>query len=237
MKYKTGVAICGAMLMAQIGFASPLTDYSAGKVSLDLNFAVDNTVKVTNKVADYPSSSLHYDAKNNLNYNVMAGLGNGYGIQYRNITSDSNMTYNGDTDNVSKYKFKFREFNVLKSLDKQSAIFVGFVQASSDFSVQDPLDNTNTFGVSSDKKTLWQIGYLGKVPLTKDLNAYGIVAFGSHMTNYEIGLAQKLSKNVEFNISYRERTVKNLHLNDAAAGSFSHDVTVHGMNYGITYEF
>jgi hypothetical protein len=237
MKYKMGFALLGVMLVAQVGFASPLTDYSVGKVSLDLNFVADNTVKVTNKVADYPNSSLRYSAKKRLDYNLMAGLGQGYGIQYRNTISDSDMAYNNDTDNVSKYKIKFQEFNVLKSLDKRSAIFVGVVQASSDFSVQDPLDTTSTFNVSSDKKTVWQIGYIGKAPLTKDLNAYGVVAVGNHLTNYEIGLAQKLNNNMEFNISYREKKVRDLHLYDDSVGAFSHDVTVHGMCSGVTYIF
>ncbi|BBB90531.1 MAG TPA: hypothetical protein PKA28_15405 [Methylomusa anaerophila] len=237
MKNKVGIVLLGAMLATQVGFASPLTDYSAGKVSLDLNFVADSKIKVTNKVADYPNSSLQYDTKQHLDFNLTAGLGQGFGINYGSISADSGWAYNSDTDNVSKYKVDFREFNLLKSLNKQSAVFVGMVQAKSDYTVQNPLDTSATFGVSSDRRTLWQIGLIGNTPISKDMNAYGAVAFGKDLTSYEIGLAQKLNKNIELNISYLEKRVKNLHFYDEAAGSFNQDVTFNGMHYGVTCKF
>lgn len=237
MKCKTGIVLLGAMLATQVGFASPITEYSVGKGSLDVNVSANNKESVTNKVDGYSDTSMSYDLKNRLDYSFTAGVGQGYGIQYRNMKTDSNWAYNGSTDNVSKYKAKFQEFNVLKSLSKDSAAFVGAEQVKTDFTVQDPLDVTNTFGVSSKKKTIWQVGYIGKAALAKDVNVYGIVAIGKDLTNYDFGVSKKLGDTIELNVGYREKKIKNVDLYDDAVGDFRHEITAHGMYYGMTLTY
>lgn len=38
MKQKVGIVLSSALLIANVGFASPLTDYDQGKVALDITF-------------------------------------------------------------------------------------------------------------------------------------------------------------------------------------------------------
>ncbi|BBB90369.1 MAG TPA: hypothetical protein PKA28_12665 [Methylomusa anaerophila] len=230
--------MCSATIALNVGYAAPMTDYSQGKVSIDLTIANSNDVKVNTSTDGFGSFDTSYDGKNSvLDLGLTIGLGK-FGIQYRDFAPKTKTTYIDEYLSNANYEAKFKEFNVLYKLNNYSAAFIGYHQAKGSVQLDygDPVISNPTF--SSDTKNTMQIGLIGKTPLAKDLDLFGIVAFGGDLSNYEIGLAQRISKDMDFNIGYREKHADNLNFYDSVSDStFRHDVKVSGWNYGLTFRF
>lgn len=228
---QTSLSLIGAMLIANVCMASPLTDYSQGNVSLDVSIASDTKVKITHHVADNPDTIDSLNAKsNNVAYNLTVGLG-GVGIQYRNSPMQTVTGYADYLLSDVSHNPTFQEVNVLKQVNKNIAGFIGYHQAQDTFTIVD------TREIKTDRKNTLQVGVIGKSALSKDAELFGIMAFGKDLTSYEAGITQKLGKGWAINLSYREKEVKNLELHDELVGDWKSDVKVSGVNWGVTYSF
>jgi hypothetical protein len=68
-------------LFSAVGFASPLTDFSQGKASIDINWRPSSNLK-------YPEGKLDGN-NNNFDFGLTIGLGDKFGFQWQNQTAKS----------------------------------------------------------------------------------------------------------------------------------------------------
>jgi len=238
-KILNGVA--ALLMVSSVGFASPLTDYSQGKVALDVLFRPS---------ADLNLYGYSYDGRNdNWGYGLTVGLGNKFALQYRNSKDDAK----AETD-ISSYlnqscknALTAQEYNVLYQLDKGLSAFAGVTNIKA---AQDVYFSRDTHWISMSGPVMpagssileksitgYQVGVIGSTQIGDKMKAYGVVGVGNHIENYEIGLGYEVVKNVEVNVGYRETTYKKMKISYKGIDSDAFDYKVKGMSYGITYKF
>lgn len=215
---------CAFLLISSAAFCSPLTDYSKGKTSIDI------TVRPSLDINDkYDDSNDNWDGRRStFDWRVTSGLGNNWAIQYGQYNAIAN-------PEGYETGFKSQELNVLYKLDKNTSAFVGYhrskFNATSDFSY-----------ISAPNKNTLQVGLVSTADIAQNTKAYGIVGFGKDLANYEAGVSYEFAKNLEFNVNYRYKKVKNLSdtytdTNSFESREYRDDVTAKGWGYGITYKF
>lgn len=215
------VSTVALTLMAAPGFASPLTDYSEGKV------AVDIAIQSPSINDNFYSSPM--DGKNALHYGITAGLGNHFAIQFKNSSSktkDYGVDVLGMTQ-VYNEKFDVNEYNVLYQFNKNVSALAGVVQVKGHYSDNYPSSD------STNQKNIFQVGLVGSVPIADKTDAYTTIAFGKDTTAWTLGVSYKLTKNVDFDLFYGYNTYKNLEWQLSSQSN----VTLKGMGYGLTYKF
>jgi hypothetical protein len=206
------VLLC-TFMFAGVTTASPLTDYSAGKVALDVNWTPNNDMEASSQ-----SYGFSGDGKNaNFDFGVTAGLGNKWAIQYRyfNPVSKDYFGYHAGV--------RSQEVNILYKLDKNLSAFAGWHQAKL---------TSNFPGFSPDNKSTWQAGLIGTTELSRKTTLYGIVGAGGSLFSAEAGFAYALDKDLDVNLFYRYKRIDNLKVND-----YELDTTVKGFGLGLTYRF
>lgn len=202
------VLLC-TFMMAGVTTASPLTDYSAGKVALDVNWTPS---------LDMEANDLSADGKRgNFDYGLTAGLGNKWAIQYRYFNPVSK-DYGGYHAGI-----RSQEVNVLYKLDKNLSAFAGWHQARI---------TTNAPGYSLPHKSTWQLGLIGTTEIARKTTLYGIVGAGGSLLSAEAGLSYALAKDLDVNLFYRYKRIDDLRIND-----FDIDTTTKGFGLGLTYKF
>jgi opacity protein-like surface antigen len=202
------VLLC-TFMFAGVTTASPLTDYSAGKVALDVNWTPNN---------DIEANGYSIDGKNaNFDYGLTAGLGNKWAIQYR--------YFNPVSKDYGNYHAGVRsqEVNLLYQLDKNLSAFAGWHQAKI---------TTNAPGFTLDNKSTWQVGLIGTTALSNKTSLYGIVGAGGSLFSAEAGFAYALNKDLDVNLFYRYKRIDDLKVND-----YELDTTTKGFGLGLTYRF
>lgn len=221
MKKKIALITACLTLTASAAMASPLTDYSKGNVSIDLNY------RNTQNSANYGGNSFDWPKKYNLEPSITIGLGNNFAFQYRNVNSKSgnvDLTGMGYTEN---HKLALDEFNILYRLSANVSAFAGYV------STKETYNNAYTPMFMGTGRNFLQLGLVGSVPLTNKVTAYGVLGAGDNYVNYELGLSYAFTKNFEFNVDYRNLKVKNFEV----TSSDREDVNVKGLGFGVTYKF
>ncbi len=220
-------------LFSAVGFASPLTDFSQGKASIDLNWRMSNDL-------EYPGDSL--DASNsNFDVGLTIGLGNKFAFQWQNQNAkskDYSGTFTNGVDVLSgslNSKLTANQFNILYSVDKNVAAFVGYTQAKNEFDVNGTYNGTPFGGTVSGKMVNgWQLGFTGSFPMGKNMSGYGTLGFGNKITNIEIGIAYEFAKNAELNLFYKSTEYKDLEFDGV---SDKYDLKVKGPGVGVTFKF
>ena len=208
------IIICFAI--SGVAGASPLTDYSEGKASFDINWRPD--LKMNNAWGNGEESGNDRGDgyKSNVDFMLTVGLGHKLAFQYG--------VYNPKASPEPTYRFgaNTQEFNLLYQLNNHLSAFVGLHSAK----------YTRPFG-TPDAETKFHGGLIGYTKLDPKTTAYGVVGLGSNVENYEVGLSYEFAKKFEFNLSYRYKKVKGL---DSGFGNWE-DVTAKGLGYGVTYKF
>lgn len=202
------VLLC-TFMTAGVTLASPLSDYSAGKVALDVNW----TPRL-----DMEAAGLSGDGRsNNFDFGLTAGLGGRWAIQYRH--------FNPVTKDYGGYHYGLRsqEVNLLYKLDKNLSAFAGWHQARL---------TANQPGLAMPDRSTWQLGLIGTAPLAKKTTLYGIVGAGGNLLSAEAGLSYALTRDLDANLFYRYKRIDNLRVNDV-----DFDATVKGFGLGLTYRF
>lgn len=214
MRKKTVLIVVCSFLISSTAFAAPLTDYSVGKASIDLNY------RNTEQLLDSDT----YGRKYNLEPSVTIGIADKWAFQYRykNLKSKSTTFNNGIS--YQTVNLCVNEFNLLYSLTPNVSLFVGRILTDGAINVSVPgWGQSETWGWTS----LGQVGLLGSVPLTDKISAYGVVGISHRWTNFEVGLSYAFTKNWEFNVDYREMK--------KTFGEV--DVKAKGLGFGVTYKF
>jgi len=217
------------LTISSVGFASPLNDFSQGKIAIDISVRPNPDLKMT----ENSPWSKTFDGKNSMEYDVAFGLGNNFAFQYRKADLKSNYIENV-YGNLATHNgtIATQEFNVLYKLNNTYSLFTGIKQ------IQEQLhDGGKTY--ESDTRTHWQLGITGQVKLGKSLNSYAIIAAGKDISAWKIGLSYAVNKNTDFNVFYAESKynkvthnsiISKLNIDDKA------DYTVKGIGYGLTYK-
>lgn len=170
------------------------------------------------------------------------GLGNKFAFQWQNqspktkkvpfiITDGSSILGTGS----GNAKITANQFNILYSLDKRVAAFIGYTQAKNE------LEGSGTFmgvpfGGTIPGKNVngWQAGFTGTFPLSDKFVGYGTLGFGDKIENIELGIAYQFSKNAELNLFYKSVKYKELQYEDA---NWKYDLKFSGPGIGLTFKF
>ena len=223
MRKTVSLAIAAAtMLAANIGFAAPLSDYSAGKTAIDLTFR--NT-----DVADKgPGYDISFDKKNNMDWGITTGLGNKFAVQYNGYNAKTKDTYVEQFGISGKGELKNQELNVLYKIDDNVSAYMGVVQSK--WTISEDSSGSS----STDSKNEIQFGLIGSTKIVDKTTAYASFAAGSDLINWKVGLSQEIVPNVDLNVDYRSLKVKNLTGSDFTDKV---DTTAKGLGVGVTYKF
>jgi hypothetical protein len=225
MKKTAILAMAAAtMLTTSVGFAAPLSDYSAGKTQVDLTWR-QSDVKSTGDNANG-----NFDKKANINYGITTGLGNDLAIQYTNSDSKSKDTGFVNATNTpfnARATLKMQEFNLLYKLDENLSVYTGIASVKGEFNSDNGTSSSNT-------KNKLQFGLIGSTKLGDTTSAYAQVGFASSFTNWKIGVSQEIAPNLELNVDYSQIKSKKMAFNN---GMGDVDMTAKGLGIGISYKF
>lgn len=218
---------CLSMLLTGVAAASPLTDYSPGKVSLDINYSKQG---IDFKQGEAEQS---FNKKGNWDFAGTFGLGNKFAVQYAQANTGPNPTTTHDQAGnlrdgyTDSYKLHTQQFNILYQLDKSFSIYTGMFRVDGTWTNYDLAKN-----YQSNTKNLWQFGVLGHTKLADKLTGFAALGIGKSLNTYHVGLGYAFAPHLEFNIIYDYKKVKGLY---DEVGKY--DITAKGMKYGITYKF
>ena len=175
------------LTLASIVIASPLTDFSPGKVAVDIKYL--SNLKFNG--SDNYSANIKTDGVNdNMDYVITAGLSNKIGIRYE----QANFEFNNNTiDKFCAYSVKNKEFAILYKVNKNINTFLGWHRGSR----RNLCRNLNS--ASND---YIQFGIIGKKKISNNLDAYGLIDLSNDYKQYEIGLGYKIAKNIDINLFY-----------------------------------
>lgn len=227
-------------MMSSVCMAGPLTDYSAGKVAIDVSSRQNTDLKVS----DSTLGSGTFDGKNKMEYGVTIGLGNNFAMQYRKFNAQSK-EYPIVVDNINgnlSGKLDTQEFNVLYKVDKNISAFVGVNKIQPKYTAA-----SNGLSISSDceSKTNWQVGFMGQTELGDKLSAYASVAVGKDSNSWRIGTAYEINNNLDFDVFYAQNKYTNvayssdmkLLAQNNGLTTDKADYTIKGLGFGLTYKF
>lgn len=228
MKKKVLVTVAALSVVTSVGFASPLNDFSQGKVAVDISARPSNDLKVSNS-----TGSATYDGKTSWDYGLTVGLGNNLAFQYKNFNPKSKdynvsgLTVNGKLDT--------QEFNLLYKLDKNFTVFTGVNQAKSIYEVS----THGTF--TGDTKSNWQVGVTGQTSFGDKTTGYATIAAGQDISTYKVGVSYAIDKNLDFDLFYAQNKYNKVKYDTTVAAGLGlptdADYTIKGVGYGVTYKF
>lgn len=211
--------------------ASPLMDYSLGKTTLDIISYPNIQMKDQYySISDSKSFTDHADGKNdNFEWGLTTGLGGNLAIQYRQFNPESKShTFIGPT--MAKFEIKSQEVNVLYKINQNISAFTGYHQTRYAYS---PV----AFSFAAKNKNVLQVGIIGNKQIAPKTQLYGTVGVGKDLSNFESGLSYEVAKDLELNLIYRHKKVKDLESTIDGVFSYKDTVTTKGFGLGITYKF
>lgn len=181
------------LAVSSVGFASPLNDFSQGKVAIDVSVIPNSDLKASEGIHAWPKT---FDGKDYREYGIAIGLGNNLALQYCKGNPKSQYTDNLNGHLVTHSgEVETQEFNVMHKINNNYSIFTGIKQVKE-----------KTYGsgreFDGDTKTNWQLGVTGQTQLGKNLIGYATLAAGKDVTNWKLGMSYELNRNLDFNIFY-----------------------------------
>jgi hypothetical protein len=176
-----GLIIFLLIMASTICLASPLTDYSLGKVSINVNFGTPSL------------TSNNWSSTANLNpgYDVTVGMGFGFAGQY--ICNDFKPK---TLDGI--HEIRAQQINLLTNKMNKFGNISAFVGASKTQIIGDIAKD----GIVA--------GLVCTVPIMPNTHAYAAVSTGTHVEKYEMGIGYTFAQNIELNLDYRNANYKGL---------------------------
>lgn len=221
--------------LSSVAAAAPLMEFDKGKVALDytyrpsLDFSADAKIGGTLfGESGSISGSRNFDGDANLDLGITIGIGNKWGLQYRqynpagtiwsgsfgfgqNYAAMSTAEYDPVTINLGfEGKIRSDEFNLLYGFDKNWAAFVGVVRNSA--GIKTSLSGSG-YGYSgsltipelwSEEKNHFHFGVVGSYKIADKTNLWGLASFGGDYRNWEAGVSYDIGKDLQLNVNYRD---------------------------------
>lgn len=205
--------------------ASPLMDYSLGKTTLDIISYPNIQMKDQYySISDSKSFTDHADGKNdNFEWGLTTGLGGNLAIQYRQFNPEG-------ASPTQIFGIKSQEINVLYKIDQNISVFSGYHRSRFTYS-------RVMYSFSAKNKNVLQVGIIGNKQIAPKTQLYGTVGVGKDLSNFESGLSYEVAKDLELNLIYRHKKVKDLESTIDGVFSYKDTVTTKGFGLGITYKF
>lgn len=257
--------------LTSVAAAAPLMEFDKGKVALDYTYRPSLDFKAGGRIAGTAfgdpvniGGARSFDGDANLDLGLTFGIGNRWAIQYRQYNPQGNIWgYNGPvpiyindsqpTINVGfDAKIRTDEYNLLYSLNKNWAAFVGAVttkagvKSSLGGSLGSDSASLTIPELWSEDKNHFQFGMVGSYKIGDKTHFWGLASFGSDYRNWETGLSYDIGKDLQFNVNYRNTKFDKfkfagLNVNYESSSVISldatGDVTVKGWGFGLTYKF
>ena len=223
---KLFVMFASLMLLAGVATASPLTDYSAGKVSVDLDW------RNTELQGDYDGTyAIDFKKKYSLDAGLTIGLGNNFAVQYNVFNPTPKTTalpdFLGDSFTG---RLSSRQYNLIYRFNPEFAVYTGVMHANGSFKDLDwPAIYANTH-----TRDIWQFGLVASTKLGSKATGYGMIGVGRDLTNWVAGISFAVAPDTELNLSYRDLKIN--HFVTTSAGARL-DSEASGFGAGITYKF
>ena len=212
------VTLFVSILLSGAAAASPLTDYSAGKVAIDASYSKPTVIN-----DEYVQGSFDRDGKGKWDFAGTFGLGNKFAIQYSQATLDVPIFV------VASTKMDTKKFNVLYQLNPNVSVYSGLVRATTTWSYY-------SGGNYVDTRNIWQFGIEGHAKLADKLVGFASLGAGSGLETFNIGLGYEVAPNVEVNVGYGYNKIKDFTYINSTPG-YKEDFTAKGMKYGVTFKF
>ncbi len=166
-------------------FASPLRDYSLGKAAFDISLT-------DLKIMEMPAGC---DINHNWGIGLTAGLGGKWALQYKFDSRTASRSLMGTTLSA---KASVNELNLLYKLNESFSVFAG----------------SNHLSVTPDYfmhgRSTAQIGLIGTAKLARNLTGWVLLAAGDNNFSAEAGVGYALSKLLEVNLFYANKSFSNL---------------------------
>ncbi len=214
------------ILFAGVATASPLTDYSAGKVSIDLDWR--NTELQGNYNGNY---AIDFDKKYSVDGGITIGLGNNFAVQYNVFNPTPKTTAVPDFfGDPFTGKLSSQQYNLMYRFNPEFAVYTGIMQANASFK---DLDWSLIFA-DTHTRNIWQFGLVATTKLGSKTTGYGIVGVGRDLTNWVAGISFEVMPNTELNISYRELKINRFVTTGLGARL---DSEASGFGVGVTHKF
>jgi len=226
-----------SMLFCSVATASPLTNFSQGKGSIDLTFRNTQDTIMGIDELDCDATS-NWPKKNNFDGTVTYSLNSRFAVQYRNFASKSE-TYHSDNNwftelSSGNLKITTNEFNILYKLNKNTDAFVGWVGVKGKY--QDL--ETSEFSGIFHAKNYYQLGVVTSTAIADKTILWGSAAVGNKLENYEAGVGYQISPALEFNVDYRYLKSKGFSFNDGNSDELSNlSLMAKGLGFGLTYKY
>ncbi len=173
----TAAAILGSAMVAQ---ASPLKDYSAGHVAIDLGYSNPTSLNFTEHGSHGKEGSVYGGAT--------VGIGNkmAVGYKYNQFKSDGYP------------KVTAQQLNLYYKAIPGVSVYGGLVNARTHVVNRGETQNSGQIGV--------QAAY--DIPLFATV--YGNIGVGNKMNSWEVGLSKALVNNLDLNVSYFDNRFKDI---------------------------
>lgn len=220
--------LAATMTITSVSFASPLTNYTEGQVSIDLNPNISS-----DSSKEQVAGAITYAVNNKL------------AVQYKHADNKTKNYFYIEEVTPWSYENKFAhaqliayEINVLYQIDHNIAAYAGWAKETAKmnwfYNAGSSSSNITYSESGSNKKSQnsFQLGLVGQTHFTEDLTGWASIAAGSNIMSYEVGLGYDITKNTECNVFYRYNKYKGFNFDDGDI-----DVTIQGLGAGITLKF
>ena len=170
-------------LITHIGYATPLADYSPGKITTDMTWypslKITNSYSTPNSTTSKTSTA---DGKSgNFDFSLTAGLSGKWALQYRQFNPET-ITYVNSTL-LQNFGMKTQELNVLYKIDKSIAAFAGWHQASYTYGANFAPN------ITAQNKNVLQVGLIGATQIADKTQLFAVAGVGKALINIEAGIS------------------------------------------------
>ena len=208
-KVLLGMAI--SMSLSTVAFASPLQNYDAGKVEVNVGTTIAPAMSTSNN-----SGSVNTDVKNKIEGGATVGLGNNLAVQFKYV--DSQQKPSG-----TEFNMRTQEYNLRYKLNENVSLYAGHMHAR--FGIKNNAVDAAT------TRSLFQGGVQYEAAISKNLTGWAGMGFGRDLQHYEAGLGYALAENVDLDLSYQYTQVKHF------GGDNGVDCTAKGLYAGLSFKF
>lgn len=191
-----------SLLPMTLASASPLAKIAPGAAQIDANVTVG-----THLEGQKDGHSVDFDGDTRYRAGATVGIADNLGLDYTYAAHEGN-------ENAS---VQSHQVNLVYQFNPYLYGFGGYVRNRA--KLHGYHDNTSGY----------QVGAIGRLPITDKTTGWAKFGIGNTITQYEVGVGYAFTDNWEGNISY----------NDSKYKDFSGDIDAktHGVNVGVSYKF
>ncbi|MCC5463893.1 hypothetical protein [Pelosinus baikalensis] len=190
--------ITGLFMTTSIVYASPVTEFEKGAISVEIGSTLDSKVSGRGKVSADVVGDFGFKAT------ATAGVNDRFAVQLKHgmFKSERTTIPVGPISMTSYAKAEPSDFNFLYKVNPNLTFITGYEYTKISY---------GDF-VSSASKSALHFGFTGTHKLNDNYTLFATLLGGKDVSLKEIGVSYKMSKSTTFNVSYAERKVKDVDL-------------------------